>query len=116
MLGDGLGAVSADIGNGDTVAGGAGGVDIVGAGRREPDKAQLRSLFEKGVIEANFVDEYELGVTDAAGNLDVSTGGKDLQVREEVGQGREIETVAHRRVVEKHGCHCHLPRSLSQSN
>ena len=27
----------------------------------------------------------------------------------------EIEAVAHRRVVEKHGRHCHLPWSLSQS-
>ena len=58
---------------------GAVGVDVIGAGRGNADEAQLRRLFEQRIVEADLVDEDELGVAYAFGNLVVSGSVVDLR-------------------------------------
>ncbi len=109
-----VGAVRADVGNGDAVLMGVVEADVVGAGRREADEPQLARLLEYGRCHPELIRKHELRVTDPLGDLVIIGLVVDDEVGEESLQRTQVEPRAHRRIVEKYGFHCDLRQSLSQ--
>lgn len=106
VFNDGLGAIGADVAHGDTVFTRRIEIDVVDAGGRQADQAQVRRAVEQFACQPYLVQQHDFAGGDTFGNLLRRSGVMYLQSGQDLAQRLQVEFCsAYGSKVEKGGFH-----------